>query len=153
MGRRLTVPGPRPALEEPGLNITASQIFYTLLAIPAFIPVTICPGYLVASLLNLHRFRERSLVERVFWCLPLSLSASTITSVLLGKFLSLNAIVVFLWIGTALSFAMVAKEWLERRHTGAARNLGWKPLGGKAFALALLWVAGSILSLVDVQKD
>ncbi len=31
--------------------------------------------------------------------------------------------------------------------------MGWHPLGGKALALAILWIGVTILSLVDIQKD
>lgn len=68
--------------------ITAREIADCLLAIVAFIPANLCTGYLAAWFTNLHNFRQRTFIERLFWSIPLSLAISTIASVLIGRFLS-----------------------------------------------------------------
>ncbi len=112
----------------------------------------VCTGYVVAWFTNLHDFRARSLVERIFWSLPLSLAVSTIASVLIGKFLSLTAVVVFDWIALLLWLGLLIAEGRQLRRAGSKWNIGWRPLGGKALALVILWIVGAILSLVDIQK-
>ena len=135
------------------LNITANQIVESLLAIPAFVPATVCTGYLAAWFTNLHNFRQRSLVERIFWSVPLSLGVSTISSVLVGKFLSLSAVVVLLLASAAFCLFTLGTEWLQLRHARKKWQIGWRPLGGMALLLAVLWVAVAIASLVDFQVD
>jgi hypothetical protein len=70
-------------------TITAQQIAASLLAVPAFLLATLCTGYLAAWFTDLHDFRKRFFVERIFWSVPLSLAISTIAAVLIGKFLPL----------------------------------------------------------------
>jgi hypothetical protein len=134
-------------------NITATQIGESLLAIPAFLPATVCTGYILGWFTNLHDFRQRSLVERIFWSLPLSLALSTISAVLIGNFLSLSAVVVFYAAASALFLAIVAREGLQLRRFCKKWNVGFHPLGGKALTLVILWTVGTILSLVDIQVD
>jgi hypothetical protein len=134
-------------------NITAMQIGESLLAIPAFLPATVCTGYVVGWFTNLHDFRQRSLVERIFWSLPLSVAISTISSVLIARFLSLFWVVALYMAFTAVWIGTLSWEWLRRRRTNQKWNIGWHPLGGRALALAILWIAVTILSLVDFQGD
>lgn len=133
--------------------ITAEQIRDILLATLAFLPVMVCTGYLAAWFTNLNGFRQRSLVERIFWSVPLSLAVSTIASVLIGKFLSLAAVVVFL-LGCALLWLMtLAREWLQLRRSGTKWVIGWRPLGGTALFLAVIWIAVTVISLADFQSN
>jgi hypothetical protein len=83
-------------------NITAQQIIESTMAIPAFVPATVCTGYITAWFTNLHNFRQRSLIERIFWSLPLSFAVSTIAAFLIGRFISLTAVVVFLLASAAV---------------------------------------------------
>lgn len=133
-------------------NITAEQIINSTLAIPAFVPATVCTGYTTGWFTNLHGFRQRSLVERIFWSLPLSLAVSTIASVLIGKFLSLTAFVLILLTSAALTVGTLAWEWFQLRRSGTRWSIGWNPSGGKALALAILWIVVVVLSLVDIQS-
>jgi hypothetical protein len=133
------------------MDLTTSQLVSTLLAIPAFVPATVCTGYLFAWFTNLHRFRTRSLVERVFWSIPLSLAISTIGSVLVGRFLSLTAVVV-LFVASALGCALVlANEARLNRIEKTKWIIGFHPLGNRAFLLAALWIVFTVLSLVDIE--
>jgi hypothetical protein len=134
-------------------NITAQQIVESTLAIPAFVPATVCTGYIAGWFTNLHNFRRRSLVERMFWSLPLSFAVTPIASYLIGKFISLTAVVVFLLTCTAIWIAMLVWEHRQLRRSNEKWNIGLRPLGGKALAFAIIAIAATILSLVDIQKD
>jgi hypothetical protein len=92
------------------------------------------------------------MVERLFWSVPLSLAVSTIASVLIGKMLSMTAVVVYLVVSAAGWLALLGGEWLELRRTGRKWNLGWRPLGGTTLLLALIWCAVAIFLLVDIQS-
>ncbi len=133
-------------------SITVEQIIASLLAIVAFLPMFVCTGYLVAWFTNLHGFRQRSLVERMFWSVPLSLAVSTITAVLIGRFFSLTVVTVLFMASAALWLATLGWEWREIRRTGRKWITGWHPLGGKALMLAIVWIAAVVLSLVDLQS-
>ncbi|MGA8731085.1 MAG: hypothetical protein WB608_20175 [Terracidiphilus sp.] len=124
----------------------------SLLAIPAFLPLTVCTGYLAAWFTDLHDFRKRSIVERIFWSIPLSIAVSTISLVLIGRFLSLTTASVFLLLCSVLWLAILGREWFGLRRSGAKWNLGLQPLGGTMLLLAVVWIAVVVLSLVDFQK-
>ncbi len=129
------------------------QIVTTLVAIPAFIPVTFCPGYLVAWLTNLHGFRQRSLVERLCWSVPLSIAISTISFVLIGRFFSLGlaaALAIVCLIGCLIVGAI---EWTQRSRDGRSWCVGLQPLGGTVLVLSIVWIMFVVLSLVDIQSN
>lgn len=84
--------------------------------------------------------------------MPLSLAVSTIASVLIGKFLSLAAAVVFFLAAATLWLATIGWEWLQLRRAGRKWKIGWHPLGGTAFMLAILWIVAAVLSLVDLES-
>jgi hypothetical protein len=84
---------------------------------------------------------------------PLSLAVSTIAAVLIARFLSLAWVVVFLLAAAVLWLATIAREWLQLRSTGRNLNTGWRPLGGTALLLAILWIAMAVLSLVDLESN
>lgn len=125
----------------------------SLLAIPAFLPATLCTGYLAAWFTNLHDFRHRSLVDRLFWSVPLSVAVSTIASVLIGKAFSLEVVVMFFLGSTVLFLATVGSERLRLSRSGRNWVLGWSPLGGKALTLGVIWIVLAVLSLIDLQSD
>jgi hypothetical protein len=134
-------------------NITAEQVMDSLLAIPAFIPALVCTGYLAAWFTNLQGFRQRSLVERIFWSVPLSIAVSTIASVLIGRFLSLDFVVAFFLASAAIWLYVLGCEGLQLRRSGGKWKIGWQPLGGMGIILAIIWIAVAILSLVDFQSN
>ena len=117
---------------------TAEQTVGSLLATLAFVPAMVCTGYSAAWFTNLHNFRERSLVERIFWSVPLSLAVTTIASVLLGRFLTLDAVVAFLMASTAICIALICWEGAQLRRFKRNWNIGWRPLGGTALILAII---------------
>ncbi|HEU5350897.1 MAG TPA: hypothetical protein VFU55_04830 [Terracidiphilus sp.] len=122
-----------------------------LLAVPAFVPAMVCTGYVAAWFSNLHGFRRRSLVERIFWSVPLSLAITPIASVLIGKIFSLNAAVALLVACTCVFATLLWREGRALRRAHGKWNIGFRPLGGVALAAALAWVALVVLSLVDLE--
>lgn len=91
-------------------------------------------------------------MEQLFWSVPLSLGVSTITAVLIAKFISLTAVVAFFLVSGVLWLAVLGREWLQRRRADRKRAIGWQPSDGKALTLALIWIAVAILSLIDWQR-
>ena len=85
--------------------------------------------------------------------MPLSLAVSTIASVLIGKALSLTAVIVFFVVCAVGCIVTLCMEWLQLRRTGRMWTIGWRPLGGPALLLAIFWIAVTILSLVDFQSN
>lgn len=133
------------------MSMTAQQLGGALLAVLAFVPATVCTGYLVAWFSNLHDFRQRSLVERAFWSIPLSFAVSPIAAVLIGKALSLTAASLCFVLCAVASVVVIAQEHRENRRTGRRWNIGFRPHGATALTLAMLWVFIAALSLVDIQ--
>ncbi len=128
-----------------------TEIRDVLLAIAAFLPVAVCPGYLVCWLTDLYRFRSRSFVERILWSIPASYAVSTISSVLIAWAFSLIAVVRVFEVGAALWLVLLV--WESRRLHRKSVNLvaGWQPLGGSASVLAALWIVVAVLALVDFE--
>ena len=134
------------------MNITAGQIASSLAAILAFVPVVFCPGYLVGWFTDLLGFRKRSIIERIFWSIPLSVAVSTIGAVLIGKFLSLLAVSALFLTSAATCLLVVFIEGRRLRHSKRSWHTGFQPSGGSALVLAIAWVTIAILSLVDFQS-
>jgi hypothetical protein len=105
----------------------------------------------VAWLANLNDFRSRSLVERLFWSLPLSFSLSTILSVLIGKFLSIEAVAILLYASAVLSLGIITCECVQLQRAVQKIRASWN-LGTSTFLIALLWVAIAVGLLVDLQS-
>ena len=135
------------------VNIAERQIVDSILAIFAFTPATVCTGYVAAWATNLHNFRQRSMVERIFWSLPLSLAVSTISCVLIGWFFSLTAVAVLLVLCALACGAIIGGEWLLLRKSDRKWNIGWHPHGNKALLWAGIWAVAAVLLLVDLQQD
>lgn len=134
------------------VSITTEQVVTAVLAIPAFVPSLVCSGYAVAWATNFHDFRKRTLVERIFWSVPLSLAVSTSAIALLGR-VSLSVAIAFLWGGTALTLVSFVWERMKLRRQGSRMAFGLRPLGGVALSLALLWSIVAVLSLVDFESN
>lgn len=137
---------------QPNAHITAEQIFTSIVAVMAFIPVTVCPGYVAAWLSNLHGFRQRSIAERLCWSVPLSIAVSTITSVLIGRFLSLTASAVVTLVFLVGCVVVIVQEHVENRRTGQKWLMGLRPIGTTVLLLALCFISFEIFSLVDFQS-
>jgi hypothetical protein len=124
----------------------------TLAATVAFIPVTVCSGFLAAWFTDLQGFRRRSLVERFLWSVPLSIAVSTIASVLIGRFFSFTAAAVLILLSLPGTIALLAFEHTQLRRTGKKWLIGLRPHGATVLGLALVFIAILILSVVDFQS-
>jgi hypothetical protein len=133
-------------------SISAQQAGSILAAVPAFVPAMVSPGYVTAWVTNLHGFRQRTLVERMFWSVPLSLAIAPVASDLIGKYWSLGAAAVFFALMGVASLALLGWEGLELRRAGRPWRVGWQPMGGRALALGLFWIALVAVSLVDLES-
>ena len=134
------------------MSLAAQQLADDLMAVPAFIPAMICPGYLAAWFLNLFNFTKRSVVERLFWSVPLSLGLSTIVIVLIARYISLFASSAFLWVCAVLFVGTIASEFVRQPRAEIVRGAGIRPLGGTMFLLIFLGATAIILSLVDLER-
>jgi len=111
----------------------------------------VCTGYVAAWFTDLHGFRKRTLVERIFWSVPLSLAIAPIASVLIGKAFSLNVVVALLWVCAAVCVGVVIAEARALRRADEKWSIGFRPLGGVALTAAVAWIAVVVLSLVDLE--
>ncbi|MGA2727872.1 MAG: hypothetical protein ABSE96_08670 [Terracidiphilus sp.] len=64
----------------------------------------------------------------------------------------MTAVVAFLLACAVVCAATLVWEARQIRRSNGKWNIGWHPLGGKALALAIVWMAVVILSLVDIQR-
>ena len=133
-------------------NIAAEQILTTVAATFAFVPVMVCTGYLAAWITDLHGFRRRSLVERLCWSIPLSIAVFTITSVLVGKFLSLTVAAALVMVCSIGCIALLIQEHLRLRRCSQRWLSGLRPAGTTILLLALCFIAFEIFSLIDFQS-
>lgn len=133
-------------------SITARQLACAGIALLAFVPVMLVPGYLAAWFSGLHGFRQRSLVGRLMWSLPLSLAISTILSDLIGHFFSMTVAAALFPAATVLWLAIIAREALQLRRSGSRWNIGWQPRGTVAILLVAAWTVLALSSLVDIES-
>ncbi len=106
------------------------------------------PGYALGSLLDIMRFRTRTLAGRVTLSVALSISLAPTLTYFLGRYVSLDAV--------CLLFAascLYAASTEIRRHPGRTRfrfsrfPKSYLPLLG----LVCLWITLAVLSLADLQ--
>jgi len=131
------------------LDITGRQLALAGVAVFAFVPAMLAPGYVAAWFVNFHDFRARTLAGRLVWSIPISLAFSTILSELLGRFLSPGAAAVFFAAITAVALVVLFREAAQLRRAGQSWRWGWSPSGTIALVLGLVWIAVALFSLVD----
>ncbi len=85
--------------------------------------------------------------------MPLSLAVSTIVAILIGKAISLTAVIVFFLACALCVAATLVYEGRELRAAGKKWSIGWRPFGTRAFIIAAVWSVVAVLSLVDIQKN
>ncbi|HWT65799.1 MAG TPA: hypothetical protein VN151_06760, partial [Terracidiphilus sp.] len=120
-----------------------------LAAVPVFALEGVCPGYAAGWLTNLMGFRKRSVVERIFWSLPLSFSVMGIGGELLGRLAGLVAVESMVVLSALVCAALWVRGALWLRGRGDSWSLGVRPLGGRALAAAGVWIVVVMASLVD----
>ena len=133
-------------------NITLEQIVTTLAAVSAFLPVTVCTGYVAAWVTDFYGFRHRSVTERLFWSVPLSLAVSTIGFVLIGRFLSLGSAAAIAILSLVSCIALFVFESVKLRREGSQWSWGIQPFGVTMLLLSVVWIAFVVLSVIDFQS-
>ncbi len=120
--------------------MTRGDIFGCLLAVMAFLPVLLAPGYCLGWASDLLGFRARPLGERVAWSVAISFAVVPIAAVMIAKVASLTAVC---WLAGLCGVAAViaigpaGKSQLVRG--------SWMGLG-----IAAVWAVLVVLALVDV---
>ena len=132
-------------------SIAVQQALQTLLAIPAFVPVIVCPGYVCGGLV-LRNIRHHSFIERIFWAVPFSVAISPITSVLIGRASSLATVDAVYWAWLLVCVVVASRDWIRHRSSSFRSRFGLRPFGGALLCLAAIWVAAVICSVVDFQR-
>ena len=129
----------------PAHNFLIADLLGSLAAVCLFPLFVLAPGYVIAWLADLFRFRQRSAGFRIAVSIPLSISICPIATYLAGRFASMNAVWVLyacFWAGFLVAIA--------RGRRGVSRFR----LTGKSLAVVGLlagWMVLSIFSLVDLQ--
>lgn len=142
----------RRSLRSLAIILAAQQAALILAALIASAPAMIATGYVAAWVTNLHRFRQRTLIERFFWSIPLSFAITPIIVVLLSKWISLTAAASFLALNAAACLVLLAREWAAHKRSRTQWLGRLQPLGGWALVLAAAWAAFVAASLVDFEN-
>jgi hypothetical protein len=122
---------------------TLEDLAGCLRASVVFTFVLLTPGYLLGWTTNLLGFRKRPGGVRLVWSIALSFSTITIASVLLAKFVSLNAVCWFAAISGLLGLWLILRDiW-----TG---NILLKISGIQAMGIGAMWIFFVALELMDI---
>jgi hypothetical protein len=123
-------------------HFTLSDSVAILAACSLFSLVTILPGYALGWLLEVVRFRNRTLPFRLAISVPLSIAIGPIVSYLLGSWLSLSAVWVVYGMLCLYAVFRVARERIAILKTHL-----------KVLGLVLMWLVIAVLMLVDIQIE
>lgn len=124
-----------------GSALTRGDVFGCLLAVLAFVPVLLAPGYCVGLATDLLGFRSRPLGERIAWSVALSFAVMPLAAVLIAKYASLNVVCVIAGLcGAVFVVALMLPKSRGRFESGM-----WT-----SAALAIAWAVLVVLALVDV---
>lgn len=104
------------------------------------------PGYLVASLTNFNRFRDRSPAEKLLWSLCLSLPLSIELCVALGRHLPASAVIAITLVLAIAAAARLLTTRAEGPITGNAASRATKSVLLLAAGLAVFY----ILAVTDI---
>ena len=129
-------------------NFMIADLAESAKAVAVFVLFLLPPGYVLGWTFNLLRFRDRSATERVLLSTVLSISASPLLAVLVGRFISLTAsLVVFGALGILAALIHFAHALKTRfSQSSGVRNTTWIALG-----IMALWMAVVLIELVDLQ--
>ena len=123
-------------------NFMVEDLRGALVAVALFPLFVLVPGYVLAHLLDLFDFRQRTLGFRLCLAAALSIAVCPIFTYLAARFLSLNAVWAFY---AAAAIAMPFLVLRQRQHLRL-------PAGWGSFALVLAgWLVVCIFSLIDLQ--
>jgi hypothetical protein len=127
-----------------GNALTRGDILGCLLAVVAFAPVLLAPGYCLGLASNILGFRSRSTGERLAWGVALSFAVMPIVAVMVAKYGSITAVCWLAGLCATGSLGIVGWETWQRPQ--ASRNV-WNRAG---LGLVAIWIALVLSELVDV---
>ncbi len=125
-------------------NFTLIDTLGILKACLALFPFVFAPGYVAGWALNLFEFRQRRLILRLIFALPLTIAICPMPTYLLARFLE-PALWAFYIVAFAACALLLARE-IRRTRWRAVSRYTWIGLG-----LIALWVIVAIGSMVDLQ--
>ncbi|MGD0772960.1 MAG: hypothetical protein ABSC05_09085 [Candidatus Solibacter sp.] len=131
----------------PAHNFMLEDLYGVLKAICLFPIFLFCPGYVAAWLLDLLDFRRRTAAFRAAFSLLLSIGLCPILTYWLGRFAGMRAVLACYVAAAALFFILLVLD-VRRRHLH--RPL-WPARSGVFAAIACVWLAVALLSLIDLQ--
>jgi hypothetical protein len=126
-------------------NFTLQDIFGILLAISLFPFVFVFPGYVTGWVLDLFDFKKRTSITQIVMAMPISASIAPAGLFLIYRFTSSTAAIGILILLAIIGIYIFTKFYKPSSHANEYK----KP----AVTLALLWIALSILTLVDLHID
>ena len=131
----------------PTHNFMLEDLYGTLKAICLFPVFLFCPGYVTAWLLDLVDFRRRTAAFRAAFSLLLSIAICPILTYWLGRFAGFRPVWAFYGAAAGLFFLLVALDLRDRN----LRRPWWPARSGAFAAIACVWLAVALLSLIDLQ--
>jgi len=123
-----------------GSALTRGDVFGCLLAVGAFLPVLLAPGYCLGLASNLLGFRSRPAAEQLAWGIALSFAIAPIGAVMIAKYGSLAAVC---W-AAGLCGIVCLIAWVLASRNRLGRGW-WRGVG-----IAVAWALFVLLALVDV---
>jgi hypothetical protein len=130
-------------------NFTVADLVGSICGVLLFLPLMTAPGYTAAWFSNALGFRSLAFSWRVLISIPLSLALSPILTYWLGSLMGWTGVWGFYACASLLCALLLAGFFGHRRLSACFSELGSVPR--TAYALAAIWLAVSVISLVDVQ--
>ena len=131
----------------PNQNYMLRDWLAILAGFSLFSLVTLVPGYAFGWLLDILRFRQRTLWFRLTLSVPLSIALGPILSYLLGRWLSLEAVEAVYGVLCLYVLFLAVRGWKSRPHPLAP----FSKAHGKVLGVALIWLILAVLMLADIQ--
>ena len=126
-------------------HFTASDVIGCVVAVFAFVPFLLAPGFCVAYFLDLFQFRDAGWSERVLLSTVLSVAIAPSLAATVAR---VSSLVVACWVFAAITVVAAAIAGIELRKRGLRSSSRNTWLG---YGLAVVWGVVAIASLVDVQ--
>lgn len=127
-----------------GSMSTRGDVFGCLLAVVAFVPVLLAPGYCLGWAINLLGFRKREAIQQAVWGVALSFAVVPLVVVMIEKYSS--SVVVRGAVILCCAAMIGLNFWARRQEKG--RQFSWSPVLG--MVIGLVWVGFVIAALVDI---
>lgn len=131
----------------PNPNFMLADWLAILVSFSLFPLLTVVPGYAFGWLLDILRFRQRTLWFRLTLSVPLSIALGPILSYLVARLLSLGAAEVVYGVLCLYVLFLAVGGWRSRPHP----LLPFLKARGGVLVAALIWLVVALLMLADIQ--